>query len=222
VLSETLKRELGRYGVGQKVRALRWQQGLKLAELAARSRLSASLLSKIERGQSVPSLPALQAIATSLDVTLSHFFPKSPRAVPAVTRPGERVRLPELPRRKGSAFDFESLNFAAIEPILNCYWAQFRPSEQSSPHSHEGSEFLFVLTGTLEVTVAGDAHLLDEGDSVYFDSSLPHSYAHAGKRVCSALVVTFPTPPAVAGLDPEGTRDQLHLRSKKIIWTSAG
>jgi transcriptional regulator with XRE-family HTH domain len=178
VLSETLKRELGRYGVGQKVRALRWQQGLKLAELAARSRLSASLLSKIERGQSVPSLPALQAIATSLDVTLSHFFPKSPRAVPAVTRPGERVRLPELPRRKGSAFDFESLNFAAIEPI--------------------------------------------EGDSVYFDSSLPHSYAHAGKRVCSALVVTFPTPPAVAGLDPEGTRDQLHLRSKKIIWTSAG
>ena len=222
LLSETLKRELARYAVGAKIRALRWQKGLRLAELAKSSALSPSLLSKIERDQSVPSLGSLQSIANALGVTLAYFFPKPRRSMPAVTRSAERILLPESPLAHKSAFDFECLNFSAVEPRLNCYRASFRLHATARPHIHPGSEFLFVLEGALRVSIQGDEYVLEEADSMYFDSSLVHSYANAEDRPCSALVVTFPSLPTVAGLDPEGTHDALRLRGNQIIWRRAG
>jgi transcriptional regulator with XRE-family HTH domain len=222
VLSETLKRELARYAVGDRIRALRTQKELRLAEVAKRSGISISLLSKIERGQSVPTLLALQSIAAALDVTLPYFFPKPRRPVPAVTRPADRIVLPEFPRGKDSSFDFESLNFSAVEPVLNCYRAHFRRNPKGRPHTHPGSEFLYVLTGSLRITIVKDDYTLDAGDSMYFDSSLSHRYANAGDDACTALVVTFPTLSAAAELDSDGTRDALHLRARRIIWSRTG
>lgn len=222
MLSETLKCELARYAVGEKIRALRWERGLGLAEVAQRSRISVSLLSKIERGKSVPTLSTLHSIAAAYGLTLAYFFPKPSRALPALTRHQERIVLPELPRGKHSAFDFESLNFTATEPRLNCYRARFRPGVQSRPHAHPGIEFLFILSGSLAVSVVDERFVLEEGDSIYFDAGLSHSYANAGKNACRALVVTFPTVPALAELDSGISRDSLHLRDKKIVLHRTG
>jgi transcriptional regulator with XRE-family HTH domain len=222
VLSETLKQELARYALGPRIRALRSQKELRLAEVSKRSGLSSSLLSKIERGQSVPSIAALQSIATALEVTLPYFFPKPRRSAPSVTRPQERIFLPESPRSKEPSFDFECLNFAAIEPRLNCYRARFRPNATARPHAHPGSEFLFVLEGRLQVSIVGDLYVLEDGDSMYFDSGLVHTYSNAGDKACSALVVTFPTLPAISELDGEGTRNTLRLRGSQILWRRTG
>jgi transcriptional regulator with XRE-family HTH domain len=222
VLSETLKRELARYAVGEELRSLRLQKGLRLSDLASRSHLSSSLLSKIERGQSVPSLPALQSIAASLGVSLSSFFPRPPRSVPALTRAQERIFLPESLRAKQPAFDFECLNFRAIEPRLNCYGARFRQASRSRTHAHAGCEFLFVLAGTLSISIADEEHVLEDGDSIYFDSHLPHNYAASGSDRCSALVVTLPTFPAEADLPTEGVRHRVRLRANRISLPSNG
>jgi transcriptional regulator with XRE-family HTH domain len=221
LLSDTLRRELARYALGPKIRALRLQRNLRLADVAIRSNLSPSMLSKIERSQSVPSLAALQAIAVALEVTLPFFFPKPRRPRPAVTRPAERIVLPEFSRSKESSFDFESLNFSATEPRLHCYRAHFRHPSKPRPHAHPGSEFLFVLTGTLQVAIADETHVLEEGDSMYFESHLPHSYAKTGNQPCSAIVVTLPALPSVADLDLQGSGETLRLRDHQIIWRRA-
>jgi quercetin dioxygenase-like cupin family protein len=60
------------------------------------------------------------------------------------------------------------------------------------PHAHPGVEFIYTMTGTLRVHIDGEEHALDAGDSMYFDSSLPHGYRRSGGRSCSAVVMTSP------------------------------
>jgi mannose-6-phosphate isomerase-like protein (cupin superfamily) len=184
--------------------------------------VSTSLLSKIERGLSVPSLPTLQTIAIALEVKLTYFFPRQNRSTPALTRLNSRVFLPESPREKNPAFQFESLNFSAIEPVLHCYRACFQKNVRSRTHAHAGNEFLFVVTGTLEVTVVEERHLLEEGDSIYFDSGLSHSYMSTSDAPCSVLVITLPDLPAVLELDDQATRDTLRIRENQILLRNVG
>ena len=191
MLSDTLKQELSRYAVGEKVRALRRQHNMRLVELAQRTGLSPALLSKIERGNSVPSVPSLCRIAAALDVKLSYFFPK-PQTEPAVTRRKDRIRLPELADAKDSAYEFECLNFAVPQPQMYCYVAEFKATQKPRFHIHEGMEFLYVASGQLVLSLMDDQINLDQGDSVYFDSGVPHSYRKTGSGECLGVVVTYP------------------------------
>jgi transcriptional regulator with XRE-family HTH domain len=96
VLSETLTQGLQQYRIGEKLRALRLKKKMGLVELGRHSGLSPALLSKIERGRLVPTLPTLLRIALVFSVGLEHFF-NDPAARPtlAVVRRGERQRFPE-------------------------------------------------------------------------------------------------------------------------------
>jgi mannose-6-phosphate isomerase-like protein (cupin superfamily) len=154
--------------------------------------LSPALLSKIERGRLFPTLPTLLRIALVFSVDLEFFFAGArDKPVIAVVRKGERVRLPE--RVEGdSAFYFESLDYAVTERRFNSYYAEFSPVSRATLrlHDHLGVEFIYVLQGTLSVHIGGEEHPLDAGDSMYFDSSVPHGYTRGGGRTCAALVVT--------------------------------
>lgn len=186
MLSETLANGLERYRIGPKLRALRLKKQLGLVQLGAHSGLSPGMLSKIERGQMVPTLPTLLRIALVFGVGLEHFFTEPAPSV-AVVRKGDRLRLPHPPA--GSPFyRFESLDFPAANRLMEAYYAEFEPGP-SSPHRHAGAEFIYVLKGRLALTVDEDEVLLDEGDAAYFDSGVPHGYRREGEAACAALVV---------------------------------
>lgn len=191
MLTDTLAKGLEEYDIGSKVRTLRLGKGMALAQLGEHSGLSVGMLSKIERGQIVPTLPTLLRIAMVFGVGLDHFFAdNSERPLIAVTRKAERLRFPER-QGAGETYFFESLNFPATDRKLNGYLAEFSMrSEPSEPHSHDGVELVYVLKGKLALEIAGEEHLLDEGDAIYFDGSAPHSYARAGKSACAAIIVT--------------------------------
>lgn len=195
MLSATLKAGLGDYDIGGKIRVLRLKKKIGLVELGKHTGLSPALLSKIERGHLFPTLPTLLRIALVFGVGLEFFFAGArEKPLVAVMRKRDRVRLPERPQPRDSAFLFESLDFAAVERRFNTYYAEFLPVTAGTrrPHDHPGAEFIYVLEGTLNVQIGADEHTLDAGDSVYFDSSLPHSYARSGKHACRAVVVTTP------------------------------
>ena len=195
MLSPTLEKGLRAYGIGGKLRRLRLSKNMGLVELGRHTGLSAALLSKIERDRLFPTLPTLLRIALVFGVGLE-FFVSDERArnVVAVVRRRERQRLPERPGAKDVSFFFESLDFTAVERRLNAYYAEFEPlpPEKARPHQHPGVEFLYVLKGRLALRVAGEDQLLDEGDSVYFNSTRPHSYRRIGSKTCAALVVSVP------------------------------
>ena len=195
MLSETLAKGLGHYAIGDKLRALRLKRKMGLVELGRHTGLSAAMLSKVERGKLFPTLPTLLRIALVFSVGLEYFFSDDQkRHVVAIVRRAQRKRFPERPDGRDISFYFESLDFAAVERKLNAYYAEFQPLQPGKArlHQHTGVEFLSVLRGKLELHIGTEEHILESGDSIYFDSSLPHSYRRVSQKPCSAIVITAP------------------------------
>jgi len=195
VLSELLTKGLCDYAIGEKLRALRLKKKMGLVELGRHTGLSAAMLSKVERGKLFPTLPTLLRIALVFGVGLEYFFADDQkRHVIGIVRRGERKRFPERPDGRDISFYFESLDFAAVERKLNAYYAEFQKLQpgKARPHRHSGVEFLSVLHGKLELHIGMQDYTLEVGDSIYFDSSLPHSYRKVGNKPCDAIVVTVP------------------------------
>ena len=195
MLSTTLDEGLRSYGIGEKLRGLRLRKKMGLAELGRHTGLSPALLSKLERGRLFPTLPTLLRIALVFGVGLEHFFQdERRRRVLAVVRRSERQRFPDQPGAKRPAYYFESLDFKATERKLNAFLAEFQSQVAGNEpaHQHSGNEFLYLLEGALTLRVKGEECTLEAGDSIYFDSSVPHSYRRVSRERCSAIVVTVP------------------------------
>jgi quercetin dioxygenase-like cupin family protein/DNA-binding XRE family transcriptional regulator len=188
-----LKEALDRYHVGDKLKHLRLRRKMGLVELSRHTGLSPALLSKLEHGRLYPTLPTLSRIALVFSVGLEHFFESErEKHVFALTRKKDRLRFPEAPELERTAFDFESLDFLANDRKFNAYLAEFHvvPPEKIRIHQHPGVEFIYVLKGKLNLRVGAEHELLETGDSLYFDSQLPHGYSRAGTKPCSAIVIT--------------------------------
>jgi transcriptional regulator with XRE-family HTH domain len=191
--TRAVERSIATYNIGEKLRKLRLKKKISLVDLGKHTGLSPSMLSQLENGKLVPTLPTLTRIAMVFDVGLEHFFTdRSKLKLFAIVRAGERMRFPERAGVPDPAYYFECLAFSVQEKAMQAYLATFQPRHQpSQEHYHEGSEFIFVMEGTLGIHIHGEEHVLKAGDSVYFDSSEPHSYRGL-EEAAVAVVVTMP------------------------------
>jgi transcriptional regulator with XRE-family HTH domain len=193
MLSATLQEGLSEYAIGGTVRTLRLKKKMGLVELGRHTGLSPALLSKIERGRLFPTLPTLLRIALVFSVGLDYFFAGArDKPVVALARQRDRIRLPDRPGARDVAYRFESLDYPAPERRFNSYLAEFFPipPDKRRPHQHPGVELIFTLQGTLTVQIGATEYALAAGDSLYFDSSVPHAYWRSAGRRCQAIVVT--------------------------------
>jgi transcriptional regulator with XRE-family HTH domain len=190
---ETVQRVLSSYDLGRQLRQLRLRKKIALVDLGKHTGLSPSLLSQLENGKMIPTLATLVRIAMVFDVGLDHFFgDKRGKKLFSVVRAQERMRFPERPDVPAPAYFFECLTFATQGRGLQVYLAEFprRARAEGNEHFHDGTEFLFVLEGSLTIRYQGEDHELGTGDSVLLDSSEPHSYRGAGRTGARAIVVT--------------------------------
>jgi transcriptional regulator with XRE-family HTH domain len=190
--SDTITKGLKKYGIGSKLRRLRLRKSMGLLELSKHTGLSPALLSKLERDVMYPTLPTLLRIAMVFSVGLDYFFTPEPKPVLEIVRKKERLRFPESPEAKEVAYHFESLDYPAQRRPLNAYLAEFESIEakHGRVHEHPGVEFLYVMSGKLELRTREESHEMSEGDAVYFDSAAPHGYRRIGAKRTTALVVT--------------------------------
>lgn len=191
-IPDGLRTELGRYLLGQKLRALRLRRSMGLAQLGERTSLSPALLSKIENGRLVPTLPTLLRIAMVFDVTLDHFFENDFRQkVISITRKEDREQSFSLNPADNDCYQLTRLDLGLGDRKFQPYLAEFlgETDENGKPHMHQGVEFIHVLRGTLQMLLGSDTYVLHSGDSIYFDSSLRHSYKRIGDEQCVGFVV---------------------------------
>jgi transcriptional regulator with XRE-family HTH domain len=183
--------------IGQKIRELRKGKAFTLQDLSGSTGLSKSLLSQIENEIVVPPISTLLKISRALDKDIAFFFqdPDNDTKV-AVVRVFERERLDtkKLGRSDGGYF-YESLAYKKGRKSMEPFFVEFeRKDEKDMPfYSHEGEEFMFVLEGNLEFRTTDDVYRLKPGDSLYFESDVPHSYRALGRNNAKAIVVVFST-----------------------------
>lgn len=198
--------------VGHRLRARREQRQLSLRELARRLELSPAAVSQIETGKSRPSMRTLFAIVRELDMSLDELFSEAgdetPELTQATRRPSYRKsendhRGPgqegKLVQRAGSrsAIDLETgvrwerLTPPHMGPHLAFLYVSYEVGGSSSRDDalmrHGGQECGLVLSGTLEVTVGSERYELGPGDSICFDSTVPHRVRNIGNETAHGV-----------------------------------
>jgi transcriptional regulator with XRE-family HTH domain len=184
--------------IGERIKYLRLKKSMGLVDLGRHTGLSASFLSQLETGRVVPTLRNLARIAMVFSKDLSYFFDPEPETLFRVHRGKQRVRLPQSGVADPSYF-FESLGYLVPDRLLDPYFAEFLPNKRDREprsHQHLGCEFLYVLTGQLDVQHGEITHHIEAGDAVYFDASTVHSYVCIGEEAATALIVTLQQPVA--------------------------
>ncbi len=190
---KTIRRVLSAYEIGRKLRQLRLKKKIALVDLGKHTGLSASMLSQLENGKLIPTLPTLARIAMVFDGGVDYFFvDRKGRYLFSVVRESERIKFPDSPDSAKPSYYFECLAYAIQDKSIQCYMAEFpkRLENEVCEHSHDGAEFLLVLEGQLEIRYHDETHLLNAGDSVYFDAAESHSYRGLSKSGAKAVVIT--------------------------------
>ena len=177
--------------IGERIKHLRLKKTMGLVELGRHTGLSASFLSQLETGRVVPTLRNLARIAMVFSKDLSYFFEPEPQKLFKVHRAKDRVRLPQTGVDEPSYF-FESLGVFSPDRSLDPYFAEFLPQKagrESKVHQHAGNEFLFLLSGDLDVRHGEETYHITEGDGIYFDAGTTHGYSCIGDKPATAVIV---------------------------------
>ena len=192
--------------IGERIKYLRLKKSMGLVELGRHTGLSASFLSQLETGRVVPTLRNLARIAMVFSKDLSYFFDPEPQKLFRVHRSRERVRLPQTGVADPSYF-FESLGYLVPDRQLDPYFAEFLPTKagrEPKTHQHVGFEFLYLLSGQLDIRHGEITHHVEQGDAIYFDASTIHSYICNTEVSATAVIVTLQQP--LAATTTNGTR----------------
>lgn len=182
--------------IGERIKHLRLKKSMGLVELGRHTGLSASFLSQLETGRVVPTLRNLARIAMVFSKDLSYFFEPEPQTLFRVHRRDERVRLPQTGADDPTYF-FESLGYHVPDRQLDPYYAEFLPIKEGRvprAHQHAGCEFLYLLSGTLDVRHGDITYQVEAGDAIYFDANTVHSYVCTSKAPATAVIVTLQHP----------------------------
>lgn len=179
---------------GARIRSLRKLKGLTLMQLSQRTGLSHGYLSQIERGISQPSVASLVEIAQALGVTMQWLFSDPKEGGQEEDRP-HHERLVRKDQRIEIEYQdgiVDQLLTPRSNNHLEVIYSTYPPSTRSEPYSHKGHEAVLVLRGTLEIEVADERYVLEEGDCLSFTSSEPH--AHRNLSDGETAVLWFITP----------------------------
>ena len=194
--SEAAEAFIAEKRIGERIKYLRLKKSMGLVELGRHTGLSASFLSQLETGRVVPTLRNLARIAMVFSKDLSYFFEPEPQKLFRVHRSKDRVRLPQSGVADPSYF-FESLGYLVPDRQLDPYFAEFLPQKAGrtpKAHQHVGYEFLYLLSGELDISHGEVVHQVKQGDAIYFDASTTHSYLCKGEESATAVIVTLQQP----------------------------
>ena len=163
--------------VGKRIRYLRRFQGLTSDELAKKTNVSQSMISQIERGQVSPSLETLWKLSHSLKVPVFSFFESEESNAVTLTRKGEG----NLIKRVRPNVEYELLSPSSGKQ-MSFFKMIVSPGDGTEDPLmfHGGEECGFMLVGSLRLEIEGEVYVIEEGDSIYFDSSLPHRFTNDG------------------------------------------
>jgi quercetin dioxygenase-like cupin family protein len=180
--------------MGKRVKKARESRGLSLFDLYLRTDIDVDLLSQIEEGQVTPPLGSVIKLAKALDLKMGYFISGEEGKAYTIVRRDDRERTSRhgSSKEKHYGYGYESLAPHKTDRYMEPFLVTLKPSETEEERStHDGQEFIFVLHGKMEVRLDEEIHILEAGDSIYYDSTVPHLVKCHGKETTKILAVLY-------------------------------
>jgi transcriptional regulator with XRE-family HTH domain len=181
--------------IGEKVKRLRGEKGMSIEDVSNKSGISAATLSGIEDHTISPPLGNIVSLAKVFQVTVGEFFGDSADSPFCIVRSDNRKTVSRFSSidGKSAGYSYESLGHQKQNRQMEPFLVTLTPAEvfQVEPNQHEGEEIIFVLEGQVEVRLADHTDVLNPGDSIYYDSNLPHVVSCYGADQATILAVIY-------------------------------
>ena len=181
--------------VGGRIRVYREQKKLTLEDLSQRTGIPVDFLASVESGAVHSPIGPLTKIARALGQRLGTFMDDQISGDPLIVRAGERMQQfqSHCQEAKKPAYDYYSLGQGKSDRHMEPFFIEIDPSSEENTDlaSHEGEEFIVVVSGKLRVVYGKVDQVLEAGDSVYFNSVVPHLVCTSGGQAASIFAVIY-------------------------------
>ena len=175
--------------VGTHLKAVRQMYGLSQRELAKRAGVTNGLISLIEQNRVSPSISSLKRVLDGIPMALADFFTLELSGMPQVFFARE-----ELPDIGSGSVELRLVGGRLAKRSMSILHERYAPGADTGAEmlAHAGEEGGVVVRGRIELTVAGEARILEPGDAYYFRSSLPHRFRNPAGEECEIVSASSP------------------------------
>lgn len=180
--------------VGSRVRSVRENRGLSLEDISQRTNIQTDVLQRIESGEMAPPLGTIIKLAKALEMKMGYFISGEENRPFTIVRGEDRKVVSRYDSKKGKyyGYTYESLAPHKKDRHMEPFLVTLDPSEAEEERSaHDGQEFIYVLEGTMEVRLGEEVYLLEPGDAIYYDSTIPHLVKCHGKERTRIVAVLY-------------------------------
>lgn len=178
-----------------KVKDIRERQNMSIEELSEKSGVKIEVLEAMENGEIIPSLTPLTKMARALGVRLGTFLDDAPQIGPVVVREGKPDNVYYFSGREdvtnNTGLEYHALGAGKIDRNIDPFIIDVDiEDDEYELSSHEGEEFIYVLDGEIEVVYGKDNFIIGKGDSIFYDSVVPH-HLHSNGQPSKILAVLY-------------------------------
>ena len=180
-------------GIGKKIKEIRKSNKYTITQVATKAEVSNGLISKIENGRTIPSLPVLLNLIQALDVEVGEFFKNIPIANKSNFLLFKKEQYAVIEKEElAIGFEYRSifskqLNSCGFEAVL----LEVKPNSKREKVETDAFEFKYVISGECIYNIGDDEVLVQSGDSILFDGRIPHVPINKAEESCLMLVVYF-------------------------------
>lgn len=181
--------------IGERIHQLRVTKGLSLLDVATKAGMNEARLVDMESQRVVPPLGDIVSLANVFQVNVGEIFGDQADSPFCLVRSQSRPRVPRFSAASSQTggYTYESLGYQKQNRQMEPFLVTLAPTEvrQTEPNQHAGEEILFVLDGQVKVELAEHTDILNPGDSIYYDSTLPHIVSCQGNSPARILAVIY-------------------------------
>ena len=178
--------------LGKRIRTFRERNSLTQEDLAQAAGLNLDLIVSVEAGTTYPSLGVLLMLARALGQRVGTFMDDHLREDPLIVRAGEPQReVSPHPGAPKGPYRYFSLGRGKTDRHMEPLYLEIEPDQPETLNSHEGEEFIIVVSGEVVLQYGEATHRLLPGDTMYYNSVVPHAVSAGRGRPASIYAVIY-------------------------------
>ncbi|CAZ95617.1 helix-turn-helix domain-containing protein [Zobellia galactanivorans] len=180
-------------GIGKRIKEIRKENNKTISDIARVAEVTGGLISRIENGRTIPSLPVLLKIINSLEVEVTDFFNGMAKVNGAkfiVSRKEDNSSIEKEANAVGFNYTYifgKQLSSLGFETVL----LEVQPNSEREKVTTDAYEFKYMLSGECYYIIDEEEVLLKDGDSIFFDGRIPHVPVNRSDAPTKMLVVYF-------------------------------